>query len=178
MTYITYPQAEELLKSYRKLKSYLKILQIELERLYYEGKNDDINPDDILYSLAIGNRVMTDMPHAMPSPGDKMTNIILAKDRINNEEIRNLIQIILTIGEVVEKTTSALTCLTTQERQIIEFRYFEDMPWKENIKTTKIYIEERHARQIRRESIEKILPLLRVTPEQFEFCMERVRKDD
>jgi hypothetical protein len=175
--YIKYPQAEELLKSYRKLKSYLKILQIELERLYYEGKNDDINPDDILYSLAIGNRVMTDMPHAMPSPGDKMTNIILAKDRINNEEIRNLIQIILTIGEVVEKTTSALTCLTTQERRIIELKYFEDMPWKDVLKGMETYVEDRQGRRIKREAIEKMLPLLRITPEQLEFCIERMREN-
>lgn len=176
MTYITYPQAEELLKFYPKLKSYLKNLQIELEKLYHEGKNDNVSVDDILYSLAIGNRVMSDMPHAMPSPGDKMTNIIIAKDRINNEEIKKLIQTINTIGEVVEKLASALNCLTTQERQIIELRYFEVMPWKEILKTSEVYIEERRAKEIRRAAIEKMLPLLRITPEQLEFCLERVKK--
>lgn len=175
--YIKYPQAEELLKSYRKLKSYLKILQIELERLYYEGKNEDINPDDILYSLAIGNRVMSDMPHAMPSPGDKMTNVIRAKDRIISEEIRKLMQNILTIGEVVEKTTSALTCLTTQERRIIELKYFEDMPWKDILRETDNCIGILQGKRIRRSAVEKILPLLRIKPEQLEFCIERMREN-
>jgi len=175
--YIKYPQAEELLKSYPKLKSYLKNLQIELERLYHEGKNDNIDPDDILYSLAIGNRIMSDMPHAMPSPGDKMTNVIRAKDRIISEEIRKLMQNILTIGEVVEKTTSALTCLTTQERRIIELKYFEDMPWKDILRETDNCIGILQGKRIRRAAVEKILPLLRIKPEQLEFCIERMREN-
>ncbi len=175
--YIKYPQAEELLKSYPKLKSYLKNLQIELERLYHEGKNDNIDPDDILYSLAIGNRIMSDMPHAMPSPGDKMTNVIRAKDRIISEEIRKLMQNILTIGEVVEKTTSALTCLTTQERRIIELKYFEDMPWKDILRETDNCIGILQGKRIRRSAVEKILPLLRIKPEQLEFCIERMREN-
>jgi len=177
LTYITYSQVEELLKSYPKLKSYLKILQIELERLYYEGKNNNINFDDVLYSLAIGNRVMTDMPYAATSPGDKMTNIIFAKDRIINNEMKVLMQNINAIGEVVEKLISVLNCLTTQERQIIELRYFEDIPWREILKSNAAYIEERKAKRIRRATIEKMLPLLRITTEQFEFCIRKVKKD-
>lgn len=177
MTYIVYPQIEELLKSYPKLKAYLKNLQIELERLYHEGANDNIKPDDILYSLAIGNRIMTDMPHAMPSPGDKMTNIIFSKDRIINDEMKNLMQKINTIGEVVEKTASALNCLTTQERQIIELRYFENMPWKDVLRKAENCLEVLQGKRIRRSAIEKMQPLLRVTPEQFKFCIERVKKN-
>lgn len=176
MTYITYPQAEELLRSYPKLKSYLKILQIELEKFYHEGKNGDINLDDIFYSLAIGNRVITDMPHAATSPGDKALNIIIAKDRIAKEEFKNRMAEINVIGEVVEKTASALNCLTSQERQIINDKYFENMPWKEIVKSSKIYLEERRIKQIRQASIEKMLPLLRITPKQFEFCMEKIKE--
>lgn len=176
--YIKYPQAEELLKSYPKLKSYLKILQIELERLFREGKTEDINPDDILYSLAIGNRILSDMPHATSSPEDKMINVIIAKDRIiNNEIMKELMQTLNTIGEVVEKTTSALTCLTSQEWQIISDKYFKKRTWKETLRSNAVYVDERQARRIRQNSIEKMLPLLRITMEQFEFCMERVRKD-
>lgn len=177
MTYITYPQAEVLLKAYPKLKSYLKNLQIELERLYHEGQNGSIDPDDILYSLAIGNRIMSDMPHAMPSPGDKMTNIVFAKDHIITDEIKGLMQAINTMGEVVEKTTSALTCLTAQERQIITLKYFEDMPWKDILRETDNCIGILQGKRIRRAAVEKILPLLRIKPEQLEFCIERMREN-
>jgi len=177
LTYITYPQTEELLKCYPKLKSYLKNLQLELERLFREGKNDDIDPDEIMYSLSIGNRVVNDMPHAMPTPGDKMTNIVITKDRIIEEEMRNRMTDINTIGEVVEKISNTLECLTTQEKQIIEFKYFESMVWKDILKTTKAFVEERQAKQQRRVAIEKMLPLLRITTEQFEFCIRKVKTD-
>ena len=82
-----------------------------------------------------------------------------------------------TIGEVVEKISNTLEYLTTQEKQIIEFKYFESMVWKDILKTTKAFVEERQAKQQRRVAIEKMLPLLRITTEQFEFCIRKVKKD-
>lgn len=177
MTYLTYPQVEELLKCYPKLKTLLKNLQVELEGLYHDKAGEGLDPDDILYSLMIGNRVMSDMPFMPPSPGEKMTNIVYAKDKIINKEMKYLIQTINTIGEVVEKVANTLSCLTELEREIIDMRYFQELPWKAIVGHGSIYLEDTQVRLTRRVAVEKICPLLRVTKAQLDFCLNKVKGD-
>ena len=174
MNYIGYVQLEELLKHYLQLKALLKNLQFELEKLWQDGKNDSLSEEDIMYSLFIGNRVLNDMPHAAPSPGEKLTGIIQAKDRIiEHEVIKEYILVINTIGEVVEKTTAALKGVGKKEYQVIEARYFEGKRFKE-VADDANCDSPGQAGQIRKEALDKMLKVLRITRESYDFCMGKV----
>lgn len=177
MNNIGYHQVETLLRKYPLLKSLLYNLQVELRQLWLTGKNDTISEEDILCSLAIGNKVLSDMPRASSrAPGDKELNIILTKDKIISEDIRGMVAAINTIGEVVEKTASALNGLNSRERTILEQIYLDKQPWKEVLSKSSYYLTELRGKQIRSEAIRKILPILRITQEQFDFCMNEIQE--
>jgi len=173
LNYIGYVQLEELLRHYLQLKALLKNLQFELEKLWQDGKNDTLSEDDILYSLSIGNRVLNDMPHATPSPGEKLTGIIQAKDRIIEKEvIKEYILVINTIGEVIEKTTAALKSLPTEKQTIVTAFYFEGMTWGQI--SIEMHLERDALKERRKESLDKMLKVLRITRENYDFCMGKV----
>lgn len=174
MNYIGYKQAEELLKKLPLLKALLSNMQIELRRWWGTGQNGTFNEKDILYSLAIGNKVLSDMPRSTRAPGDKELNIILAKDRIIEEEIKGLINSINTIGEVVEKTGSALRGLPAEQQEILLQFFCEDRTWGEIAK--KMYMERDALKERKYKAINKILPILRITHQQFEFCMNEIQE--
>lgn len=114
------------------------------------------------------------MPRSAPNPGDKMTNVIVAKDRIMQVEYPNeLVQAKYIVGEVVSKIAGALTCLNPEELQVIELYNFQNADWK--IVEDTMCKERKRLGQIRKEAIEKMLPILRITPEQYDFCIGRVR---
>ena len=175
MERIGYPQVEELLKNYHTLKSYLLNLQTELATIYYGNNNEAISLDDILYSLSVGNRVISDMPHGSPSPGEKVLNIILNKDRMINDEIRHLINAINTFGEIVEKIDNAYVTLNDAEKILIRCRYYERMRWKEIYSLPDWYYTEDFTWEIRRNAVEKLVLLLRIKPEQYVFCMKCIK---
>ena len=114
--YIDYKHLSILLSKFLQLKALLRNLQLEFEGLTTktDASNAEgaITEDEILYTLSIGNRILTDMPHSQPEPGAKMTNIIIRKDILAQTLPRELMQVIYTIGEVVEKMTVALNGLT------------------------------------------------------------------
>jgi len=173
MSYIGYTQVEDLLRKYYLLKALLYNLQIELRKIWKTGNNDTISEEDILYSLAIGNKVLSDMPHAgSRASGDKELGIILTKDRIIGEDIREMFNAVDTIGEVVEKTTSALKGIPAEQSQILTEFYCQRKTWKD-IATT-MNMERDTLKERRRESIDTILKVLRITPEQWEFCLRKL----
>jgi len=174
MDYINYLQVEELLRKYPQLKSLLQNLQLELEKFCRTGITDTLSEEDILYSLAIGNRILSDMPQIFPLPGEKMTNIIEVKDRIiQNEVIKDLIKIINTIGEVVEKVANALKYLPVDSQSVVFQFYCERKTWKQLI--DKLNEEQNPLKKRRKEAIYQIVSVLRVTKEQYEFCMNYVK---
>jgi DNA-directed RNA polymerase specialized sigma subunit len=175
MEYIKYPQIEELLKKYPSLKALLNNLQIELEKLWRYRRNSEISEEDILYSLAIGNRTLSDMPHvASHSPGDKELGIIEQKDRIINKEyVFALIADINEIGEVVEKITTSLRSLPADRQKILTLFYCEGKTWKDIANEMKIGRDT--AKENRKEAISQIQTILRVTWEQYEYCLSKVK---
>ena len=176
--YIDYKHLSILLSKFLQLKALLRNLQLEFEGLTTKADASNaegaITEDEILYTLSIGNRILTDMPHSQPEPGAKMTNIIIRKDILAQTLPRELMQVIYTIGEVVEKITVALNGLTDKERAIIERRDIQGEDWKEI--TEKLALGADRLGQIRRDALEKMARTTRVTFEQYEFCIERLRK--
>lgn len=174
--YIDSKQLSNLLNKFLHLKALLRNIQLEFESLVV--KTDKPNPEgaiteeEILYTMAVGNRVLTDMPHSQPEPGDKMTNIIIRKDKIMQALPHELMQIIQTLGEVVEKITVALNGLPDKERTIIEMRDIQHGDWKEI--TEKLALGSDRLGQIRKEALEDMTKTARVSFEQYDFCVERL----
>ena len=171
--YIGYKEAEKLLGKYKALKALLTSLQIELERIYFNQPTEGLREEDVLYALYFA-RELSDMPRSAPNPGDKMTNVILSKDRIMQVEYpQELINSIKIVGEVAMKITVALTALSAEERRIIELRDIDCSDWK--VLEESMSLERRRLGEIRKVAIEKMLPIMRVTIEQYEFCVGVVR---
>ena len=174
MPYIGYSDVEALLRDYRSLKSLLYNHQIELQRIWRDPQNSDINENDILYSLTIGNKVLSDMPHITRSPGDKEISIIDRKDKMIQGEIRDKIQTINTIGEVIEKLESAMRSLSLEKQAIITDFYFEGWTWGEI--AGKMASERDALRDRRKDAIRQIVSIIRVTKEQFAFCVNKLEE--
>jgi hypothetical protein len=184
MDYISYPQIEDLLRKLPTLKALLNNLYIEFNKtlMLHDSNQESFTESEILYTCYIGNHIYSDMPHAMPTPGDKMINAIMKKDKMIEEGpgegykqiLKYLMESINIVGEVVEKTTAALTCVTDIERTVIELRYFQDQQWKEVSEGAKVESPSK-AGQIRKEALEKMLKVLRITWEQYDFCMDKMK---
>jgi hypothetical protein len=195
MTNITYAQVETLLKKYTTLKASWKAWHLS-----YMTKATEImaNPEEglfteeeILLTQFIGNHILSDMPHGSPNPGDKLINVILAKDKIMEEALEEKINLtlkglkapIIRVGTVIMRIDFAMECLSVQERVFIEKFYFKDMPWKAILESTEYYIEEKRAREVKRGAVLKIVSQLQdpkalVTMEDFEFCMKELGRKE
>lgn len=171
--YIGYKEVDKLLPKYPALKALLLSYQIDLEQIYYGEPAPGLQEEEVLYALYFA-RELTDMPRSAPNPGDKMTNIITAKDKIMQDEYpKGLVEAIKIIGPVVKKIAIALASLPPEERMIIELRHFEGKSWLDIEEI--VHLTPTRLGQIRKEAVEKMLPVLRITPEQYKFCAERTR---
>lgn len=172
-SYIGLKETDKLLYKYPMLKALLVSLQIELESVYYEESTRALTEEEVLYALYFA-RELTDMPRSAPRPGDKIINVIMAKDHIMQEEYpRELVDSIKIIGAVVKKTAWALSGLSQEEGKIIEMRYFEGKSWME-IESI-INLAQTRLGEIRKNAVEKMLTVMHITQEQYEFCMARVK---
>lgn len=172
--YIDYDKTEQLLNRFPRLKALLENLQTELELIFYSPNAADLKEEEVLYAIYFA-RELTDMPRSTSgSNGDKILNTILSKDRIMQVEYpQSLIESIKIIGGVVKKISTALSILKPEERRLIELRDWQDAEWK--IIEEEFNQERKWLGQRRREAIERMIPLIRVTPEQHEYCLEKVR---
>lgn len=188
MSYVNYPQVEDLLKNYTALIAKMKLLKLEYEKtllLAVAEPNNPFTEEEILYTRYIGNHVLSDMPHAMPNPGDKVLNAIHAKDKIIEEGpskgfkpiLRDLRDSIHTIGEVTEKLEIARKGLSQQEQDLLEMFYYKNMTWKEIEEKRRFVVQLSQVKNIRRDAITAMVNLLNerkahITIEQYQFCME------
>jgi hypothetical protein len=174
MTYIGYPQIEELLRKYAMLKALLSNLQVELSSIYASGRDWVGTQDDYLYTMSVGNKVLSDMPAVFPNPGDKATNII-ATDGLGEEYhalMNEIMKEINTVWSVIERVDGALKGLAERERQIVTDFYREGQTWKEICAT--MMLPESFVKEIRKKAIEKMVKLSRITAEEYDFCVGKV----
>jgi hypothetical protein len=176
---ISPPELKTLLAKYPMLKSLLGNLQIELQTVCTRGKEGMLgNKADILYALSLGNRVMTDMPGCAPSPGAKDTNIIANYKKIVDAEygnlIRELILEITNIGDVVEKITVGLKCLTEEQLTCVTEFYFRKRTWQQIC--DKLRMSKRNVKYLNEEGINELHPVVRISKEQYKYCMEQLKE--
>ena len=179
MTYIAYPQAEELLKKLPRLRTLLSGLENELRTLYVQGIDFTGSKEEILYSLVVCNHVLSDMPfggHA--NPGDKINSIIadyegnMARElRDTGKEIND--EIILVSG-VIKLMQDAVSNLSTEERDILKDKYWENKTWGDM--AIKWSTDEGTVKYRRKRAIEKMVEggQLKITMEQFDFCVKQL----
>lgn len=173
MYYIGYKELDRLLYKFPQIEASVQNLRIELNKLNTDGMDKELQ-NDILYSLYIGNHELSDMPHGSSSPGDKLLRAILAKDRIIKEFYpRDLADMAIIMADAVYKIEIVLKCLTAQEIQIIELKYFCGKEWRE-IEPI-VFLAPDRLGQIKRYAVEKMANALHMEPEQYEFCMKYVR---
>lgn len=171
--YIGYKEVDKLLYKYPSLKALLHSIQVELERIYMELPPAELSEEDVLHAIYFA-RELSDMPHAAPSPGAKELNAILEKDRVMKLEWpRQLMEEKLIIGEVVAKISGALAVLSLDAKNVIDLYYWQRKRWNEI--QDMIGLSPSRLGGIRQDSVNKMMPVLRVTVEQYEFCIGRVR---
>jgi hypothetical protein len=178
LDYISPPELKILLKKYPTLKAILGNLQIELQTVILRGKKGLLgSKSEILYALSLGNRVLSDMPRAEPSPGGKTTNIIANYKKIVDEEYANLIHELLfeinEIGGIVEKIMVGLQHLTEEQLTCINDFYFLGRTWQQVADTLRTS-RENVVIKIHPQSIDQLLEAIRITKEECNYCMEQL----
>ena len=179
MSYITYLQTEDLLRKHPMLKALLANLQVELSTVYAAGIDWAGSEEEILYSLSIGNRVLTDMPFVnSPTPGNKETGIIAVdtREREYRRTIKDIMAEINIIGPAVEQITYALKCLTIDEQELLQDSYWQNKTLKQL--RAKCCLGTTQVKENRRKAIYKLVKVLRITQEQYQFCVEMLKGEN
>lgn len=172
--YIGYKETDKLLCKYPQLKAQIANLQIELAKLKTDGKCYAIPEEELIKTLALGNRIMSDMPHSAPGAGDKMTRILLLKDRIIREDYpQELKETIDVFGDTVERIDTALQCVDSEESLIVNLKCIQGKRWQDISEV--VGLSPDRLGQIKKQATEKIAASLCLPWEQYDFCMERVR---
>jgi len=194
MTNIGDTQVVTLLKKYTTLRAswkawYLEYMK-EAIKLNADPEEGLFSEEEILYTQFIGNHILSDMPHGAPNPGDKLLNVILAKDKIMEESLEEKVSLTLrglkksldVVGNVIVRIDFAMESLSAQERDIIEKFYFRDRIWAEILNAQERYVDRSSCKRVRHEGINKIVnqlqdPKALVTMEDFEFCMRELERE-
>ena len=181
--YIKYPQAENLIKKLPLLESYLSNLQTELTMTYLKGRAGILSDEMVLYSLDVGNKILSDMPHAAPIAGDKMTNIIANKDKIidkaYDETIKEINEETLRIKEIVDKMNFAIRCLTENQQYVIEWCYKDGSSRRTWVQiASDLNVPKRTVQDERRNAIEKIVKVSRITMWLYNYAIEKIEKGE
>jgi predicted DNA-binding protein (UPF0251 family) len=176
LAYIGYTQAEDLLRKLPRLRTLLSGLENELRTLYVQGNEFMGSKEEILYSLAICNRVLTDMPFGSPSPGDKVNNIIANYEKDLARELRDtgkeISDEIILVSGAIKVIQDALFNLTTEEKEILRLKYMENKTWKELVRA--FDIDEGTLKHKRRRAIEKMVEggQLKIKTDQYQSCLK------
>lgn len=181
MTYIGYPQTEELLQKRTKLRTFLSGSVIELRTKYVQGSEFMGSKEEILYALAVCNHVLSDMPFGgHQNPGDKVVGILASYEQNIAEEyvatMKEIVNEITIVGAVVDTLQKALYELSQEEQDLLRTKYQEKKTWKEIANS--LDITEGNAKRKRAQAIESMLAgKLKITLEQYQFCMDKIKDE-
>lgn len=136
-----FPKVEGMLYNYNNMKREIKGLDLAIE----EVENNYIG--------------ITGLDPSKEKFKTNKINSVVENEVVNKEEkIQKLKKEKLYKENQVKKIDNALEVLTERERQIIDLRYFNKMPnWKVACRIDKT---EEYTSRLKRESVEKIIPLL------------------
>ncbi len=176
MEYITYQNMEALLKSYSVIKGALQAIQMELN--HAKG----ITEKDIIESMALKHIVPSDT--IIYSPGtvtDKTANTAIGYQKSLEDEnkalINQLTEELMILKLITDKLEIGLNSLSETQKSIIDARYFQKLDWYtalDKLAADKMFISKYQAQNLRREAIEKLMQITRITVAQYETIMRLI----
>lgn len=176
LEYITYQNMEALLKSYSVIKGALQAIQMELN--HAKG----ITEKDIIESMALKHTVPSDtLTHSPGTVSDKTANTAIGyRKRLENENIALITELtkeLMSLKLIIDKLEIGLSSLSDAQRCVIEVRYFQKLDWYtalDKLAADKIFLSKYQAQNIRREAIEKLMQITRITVAQYEAVMRLI----
>ena len=179
MQYIRYHEMEALLKSYKDMQGVIMSLKKELEH----AAEEEVDTDDAILSMALRHSTPDDIPsHPTGSTTDKTAAIAITYQKQLKAEHKALIDEIageLTLLQLIsDKMEIALSSLSETQKNIIESKYFQKLDWYttlDKLAEAKIYISKHQAQNIRREAIERLVRVARITKAQYDQTIKLLK---
>lgn len=178
MDYIRYHETETLFIKWPLLKAIRESSLLELKAV---GAKESIGTDEeYIYSLIVGNKVMNDMPFAttndISNPTEKIainyTKII--QNNISNTE-KEIKEELLQLWLIDGKLDIGYKSLSPLKQKILELYYWDKHTWDETIQALKKdnnYCSKSQVQKYRKEAIEKIKRISKITIEMYNDIMK------
>lgn len=178
MSYISYIQTEELLKTWTTIQGIQESLDKEIIIMKIRSEID--SPGEYIYTKSIGNKVITGLPPSgkiSDTTGDTATSYqqVMKADYCN--ALDNLKEEKSYIDMIDDKLNIAFKRLTPIQKQILNLFYLEDKTWAETLeelRNGKYFITKHQAQSQRRCSVEKMQKIAKITIEMYVYVMRLV----
>lgn len=173
--YISYIQTENLLKAWPTIQGIKESLDRELNLYKYTDKMG--SPEDYIYTKIIGNKELSDMPHSgrlSDTTGDTAVNIEKMWDKDMAGIREKLIEEKYCIELIDDKLSIAFKRLSPIQQQILKLFYMENKTWAEVLAQINDYITKDQAQRRRKDAIEKMQSISKITVEMYEYVMDLV----
>jgi hypothetical protein len=172
MEYVGYCEMEALLKSYKDMQGVIMSLKKELEH----AAEEEVDTDDAILSMALPHSTPDNIiSHTTGNITDKTANIAISYQKKLEDERKALIDELtqeLTLLQLIsDKMEIALNSLSETQKTIIEEKYFKGLDWYtvlDELAKAKTYISKHQAQNIRREAIERLVRVARITKAQYD----------
>lgn len=173
-------------KETENLFSLLPLLEVirenSLLELQIEKDKQNIENDEYIYTLTVGNKVMNDMPYATTNEISNPTeNVANNYEKIMNKHTydsrKEIIDEIFIINEVSGKMENALRKLSPLEQELLKLKFWQKKKWKEindDLKEKGHYCSISGAQKIKSDSIDMITKATRIRQETYQAILRIV----
>jgi len=176
--YISYIQAENLIKNWNTLLGVKESLALDIRSLGVEQNQEEI--DDYIYTSVVGNKVLSDTPRS-GKVSDTTGNTSASYQQVIKRDYCNALECLkkekLHIEIVSDKLSIGFKRLSLLQQQIINLFYLENKTWTEvldELKKDKYFISKRQAQFDRRKSVEEIQKISKITVDMYVYVMNLV----
>lgn len=176
--YISYIQTENLIKNWNTLLGVKESLALDIRSLGIEPNQEEI--DDYIYTSVVGNKIMSDSP---PSGriSDTTGNTSGSYQQAIKRDYCNTLECLkkekLHIEIVNDKLNIGFKRLNPLQQQILNLFYLEKKTWTEvleELKKDKHFISKHQAQTNRRNSVQKIQQISKITVDMYAYVMKLV----
>lgn len=169
--YIRYQEAERLLQIYPDLKVMGENIRRQIKGISEEGDNKD----DSIESLALHHTSLDEiLGYSAGAISDKTCKTAIEYQKVLNDEsikaLQELMGELTLLENVIDKVDIAMTILSETQKNIITARYWEKLTWSEI--AGKLIMTESTCKQRRKEALERLCKVVRITIDEFEAVMK------
>ncbi|HHX61089.1 MAG TPA: hypothetical protein GX707_10320 [Epulopiscium sp.] len=173
---ISYLQTENLLRQWPTIQGIRESLALELKSL--QGGASLVDPNDYIHTKVIGNKVITGNSFSggiSDTTGNLATSYSNQIARDFSETVDCIQNEKFYIGLVDNKLDIACKRITPIQYEILKLFYWEDKVWAdvlEELKKDKKFMSKKSAQDQRRDAIEKIRSISKVSVKAYEIVMK------